>query len=291
MKVLLANEKELELKLEGNISINIPHTVYYELLEYVKHYNGEVSGLGLVNRVEVLEKDGEDRISHISYIIEEVFLPAEQDNGSSTTEIDEKVTHELIQELVKQGKDVEKLKLHWHSHATMNVFHSGTDKENYNLQHNGSWLVSLVMNKDGDFLGRIDIYDKARISISNVPIYVIFPSPIELPAKVKDNIDKLDAYITAHKVTHVGYDWSGRDKDSKKEDDLKLDKETGANILSYERQQACSLLGIKLKEALKIEGCTTYANCDKCKLAEKCDEYNHYIFGVGKGELYEGYAA
>lgn len=277
--------------------ITIPQEVYYELMAYVEHYDTEVSGCGMVERLVNVVGDNDSRISEVEYRVTEIFLPKEQKNSGASSNIDSNAVHSLMNELLRENKDTSKLKFHWHSHVNMGVFHSGTDEDNYNTLCSGEYLVSIVMNKKGDILGRIDVYDKARIVITNVPVYTYIPDVSDTTKdKIKRNTDLLDKFMEEHKSKEIsvcgGYgsrEYSYNDpwdesiingKDSKGNDKLNCmvhDKE-----LEKEKQRARSILKISKKITDRIDKCTSWA-CLKCEIEQECKDYSYYVYGVEKG--------
>lgn len=297
MRVKLATKDKIEIKC-CDTYITIPSDVYYELCEYVKYYDTEVSGCGLVERINHVVGDKDSSVSSVEYKIIEIFLPKEQDNSGSATDIKPETIHALMVELIELGKDVQKLKLHWHSHANMGVFHSGTDEDNYNTLANGDFLVSLVGNHDLDFLGRIDIYGGARITVTNVPVYIDMPELGEVArAKALENILILDKYIEEHKVVtgYSSYDkykggyWSEgkfhRYEDENK-DVLGGDTKVGRQLLDKEKNKARSTLRIGKKITDRIDACDGWA-CRTCDIEKECNSYSIYMYGLAKSGGYE----
>jgi hypothetical protein len=134
-----------------------------EVEERMRHYTrlarGEVSGLGLVE-----EFDG-------GFLVTDLFLPKQECSASSTTLCDEAVAT-LLLELDRSGRDPAQLKFWFHSHGSMNVFWSNTDQECIEDLANGDYLLSLVTNKRGDMLARLDIYKPARVTVDDVSVSV-----------------------------------------------------------------------------------------------------------------------
>jgi len=181
-------------------TIVLPVGVYAELMEYTSHYPTEVSGCGLVSRQECKTMVGEYKsnqhlVHTVTYNVKEVFLPPRQKNSYSSTEIDEEMIAELRGQLIEQGKNVEELRLHWHSHVNMNTFHSGTDDDNYAGLDNGNYLISLVVNKRREVLGRVDIYSPVVVAFTNVPVFIAMPTTEEVSSKVTVNLQALDEFI------------------------------------------------------------------------------------------------
>ena len=134
-----------------------------EVEERMRHYTrlvrGEVSGLGLVE-----EFDG-------GFLVTDLFLPKQQCNASSTMLCEEAVAT-LLLELDRSGRDPAQLKFWFHSHGSLPVFWSNKDQECIEDLANGDFLLSLVTNKRGDMLARLDIYKPARVTVDDVLVSV-----------------------------------------------------------------------------------------------------------------------
>lgn len=194
--------KEVEVDISVKPKIVLPVDIYQELSEYVKLFDGECSGCGIVE------------VKDYVYTITKIFLP-NQTNSSASTDIGEQVVSDLLVKLVECNEEVAKLKLHWHSHATMGVFHSGTDEGNYQTLLGSDYLVSLVLNKAGDVLGRIDYSEPFKCSISNIPVVLEVPvESKEVEKLAKKNFDKVKKYeskVEKSKVKDVSVigEWRG----------------------------------------------------------------------------------
>jgi hypothetical protein len=70
---------------------------------------------------------------------------------------------------------MEDLRFSWHSHGNLGVSWSGTDEQGVNkyLSNGVPWLASIVVNRDGDMLGRLDIQGVPiveRVAFKNFPV-------------------------------------------------------------------------------------------------------------------------
>ena len=132
-----------------------------EVEERIRHYTslaaGEVSGLGLVEEV-----DG-------GFLVTRVFLPRQQCTHGGT-ELDQKSIAEILVGLEDEGIDSGTLKFWFHSHGNLDVFWSSTDEDCIAGLANDNYFVSLVVNKAGDSLSRLDLFRPVRVTIDNVPI-------------------------------------------------------------------------------------------------------------------------
>jgi hypothetical protein len=147
---------------------------------YIKLADGEISGLGRVRRL------GPD------FLIEEVFL-FEQESGPGDTELDPDSVAGWLTELIRRGEDPSQIKLWWHSHATMSVFWSGTDEATASRFAN-SWMISVVGNKRGEYLCRLDLYEPVRLTIDGLRLEVHWSEDsalrTEVEAEIKEKVRK-----------------------------------------------------------------------------------------------------
>lgn len=205
--------EEDKVEFVADVFITITPEIYQELLAYVAHYDTEVSGCGMVEQIVNEDKS-------IEYRVTEVYLPQVQYNSAAYTEIRDTQVHKLMGELLAIGKDLNQMKLHWHSHNDFGVFHSGTDDENYRDLLQKDYVVSLVLNKKSDVLGRVDILAPFRVTVSGVDVFVRMPMPKESEAikRVHANIKALDKNIERiekeaeeeRKKKHKGFEGSTR---------------------------------------------------------------------------------
>jgi hypothetical protein len=280
MYIPLSKENE-KVETSAEHYITIPAQIYADLCECVKHYDTEVSGCGMVERIEHRykdkDKDKPDIVS-IEFRISEIYLPDKQDNTGASTDIDDDVIAELLNQLLKDGKNTEHLRLHWHSHADMDTFHSGTDEDNYATLSNGEFLVSLVLNKANKVLGRIDYFNPIRVNMSGVCVYMITEETIKPSKGIIDSIKKLDKYVKDKPVVksydmdneYVGYNgYNGYSTlcDTKK---LGLIRELDKDELEIARQ-----LKISVIDATKFKSCHKIL-CEKCDQVVECSEFLYH---------------
>jgi hypothetical protein len=139
----------------------------------------EISGLGLVEQ----HPEG--------LLVEDVFI-FKQECSPGETELDPKDLAIALGEMVEEGKDTEKVKLWWHSHASMGVFWSGTDDSTIN-DFNNVWMLSIVGNLKKEYRCRLDFYEPVRLTIDEIPLLTHFPEDVNLKAaleaEVKEKID------------------------------------------------------------------------------------------------------
>ena len=134
-----------------------------EVEQRIRHYtdlaNGEVSGLGTVE-----EFDG-------GFLVDKVFLPKQNCTPAGTT-LDEDAVATLLMELEAAGEDSGRMRLWFHSHAHHDVFWSQTDEECIEGLANGDYILSLVTNKRGHTLARLDIFRPVRMTVDDIPVSI-----------------------------------------------------------------------------------------------------------------------
>jgi hypothetical protein len=261
--------------------ISIPAQVYTDLCAFVDHYDTEVSGCGMVERIEhrtkAEDKDEPDEVE-IEFRIKEVYLPDKQDNSASSTDIDDDVIANLLSKLLGLGKNTEHLRLHWHSHADMATFHSGTDEDNYATLSNGDFLVSLVLNKAHNVLGRIDYFKPVRVTISDMAVYLVMDNEYKPSKEAVESIKALDTYVNDKpKYTYVkdtSYDGYGElgliGKPYEAKPYTKDDKE-----LDAKEKMMAQELRIKYKDAIRYKNCSKL-ECTSCDDVIECNEFLYH---------------
>lgn len=163
---------------------------------YIRHAVGEVSGLG-----EVTVIDG-------ALVITGVHL-LEQECGTASTEFTADAIAKFLVECVQKDIDTSTLRLWWHSHADMSVFWSGTDKDTVEqLSSDMPWLLSLVGNKAGDILVRLDLKEPFVCRINKLPVTVLRPQNEALAESIKKELAEkvaIKKYLPLVKGKYTGY--------------------------------------------------------------------------------------
>jgi hypothetical protein len=159
--------------------VNIPR-IYIEskakerLDLYIEHCVDEVSGLGEV------ERRGND------FLIKKIYL-LEQEVTATSCQLSPKGLASFLIKLIKDGGHSESIKLWWHSHAEMGVFWSAIDINTINSFRNG-WMISIVGNKKGEYLTRIDIYDPLPLMFDGFDLEIYYEENPVLIETVKEEI-------------------------------------------------------------------------------------------------------
>ncbi len=162
---------------------------------YVQYAKGEISGLGRA------KYDGFD------LLVEEIFL-LPQDSGSSNTDLDPEGLSSFLTDWVNEGRNPAQLKLWWHSHANMGTSWSSTDETTIS-GFNADWILSIVVNKQGDYLCRLDIYEPVRVTIDKLQLVVYCPEPTDLRNEIQQEI-KDKVRTPKPPPTPKGSGWKGK---------------------------------------------------------------------------------
>jgi hypothetical protein len=281
--------KEEKVVTSATHYISMSQQVYADLMSPVDHYSTEVSGCGLVERIEHRSKgefpDDPD-IVEIEFKITEVYLPHEQDNTGATTDISDEAINKLMLELLKLGKNTEHLRLHWHSHANMETFHSGTDEDNYATLSHGEFLVSLVINKAHNILGRIDYFTPIRVTMTGVSVYLDIEESNKPSHGISESIKKLDEYVNAKPKTVITTWVKGKkvvtyldspswEQDRENVNSTGIVPANGRWIppeLDEADVDAADMLGIAMWKAKQYKTCSTF-KCEACKDVQECEEF------------------
>jgi hypothetical protein len=145
----------LKEELDRFPDIYMSRQAFNKLKGFIDHCKLEISGVGIV---EVM-KNGDINIQDI--------LLLDQECTSGTTDIDPEALFALLGSI----DDPAKIKVWWHSHVDMAVFWSGTDEDTIKNFSQTGWFISIVGNKKGQFLCRLDMYPSAdqplRIGVDN----------------------------------------------------------------------------------------------------------------------------
>lgn len=141
---------------------------------YIQCADGEISGLGTVARL------GND------FLVTTVRLFKQECTGASTELSSEDVSKFLL-EAVQSGLDPSTLKLWWHSHVSMSCFWSVTDDATASRFNNG-WMLSLVGNKKGEYLVRLDLFEPIRLTLDRLKFEVRWEPSAELRAEIEAEV-------------------------------------------------------------------------------------------------------
>ena len=126
---------------------------------------------------------GEVEIQPSGFLVTDLFLPRQRCYYTFTELLPDELARFLIS-YVGRGKDPARLTLWWHSHADMDVFWSPTDDYTARGFHN-DYMLSLVTNKTGDSLCRLDLFQPLALTIDRLEV-IMPPGP---PAEDRATVD------------------------------------------------------------------------------------------------------
>ncbi len=129
---------------------------YRRLTLYITLCPFEVAGLGTV------EPLGAD------LLVSEVFLLRQRASGTDA-ELDPQAVADHLLHTLRNGGNVSRLRLWWHSHAHGSLYWSETDEETIeglSIDH----LVSIVGNRTPEFECRLDLFSPQRATYCKLPL-------------------------------------------------------------------------------------------------------------------------
>ena len=138
---------------------------------FTDEFPHEINGFGTVVKKE-----------NVLTIMDVFILPQVSGANHLHVATDSNSFNQLIYKLVKKGKDPSLIALQWHSHSSASVFFSLEDISTIRKYLNCDFMISIVINKKGDILSRLDIFRPIQISLE-VPLMVIIP---DVHPKVRD---------------------------------------------------------------------------------------------------------
>ena len=166
------------------IKVFIPDNLLQQIKNYVEACSVEISGWGLTRDIRI-KPENNIGINH-GILVEKLFLFKQKCSGGNTL-IDAEEKNKLLEEL---GEDKKRLCFWWHSHVDMTAFWSGTDTTNMDEWETSPYLVSMVLNKKGDYKLRYDALLPHRHHTDDVEL-VIKPTKTELKVDMENSVIEL----------------------------------------------------------------------------------------------------
>lgn len=152
----------------------------------------EITGIGMVAK--------KCHGYHTDFVVEDVRVP-KQYVSPDLSSFEEGALNKIIEEMLQEGDDVEKLCFRWHSHADGAVFFSHIDEND--IDRCGSpYVVNLVVNARYEMLARLDILEPVRVR--GIPLSVVI-EPIydeELIAECKADVTGCCKPMPSKKFEH-----------------------------------------------------------------------------------------
>jgi len=138
----------------------IPIEVWQKMMAYVINCPTEVNGFGILELND-----------YNQFTLVDVFI-TDQVASAGDVQVDPLVVSQAMSEVMGLGYQSKQMSFQWHSHVKMQARFSTTDTENID-NWPGNRLISLVVNKFGEFECRLDLYqDGLRVAIPLVPTLV-----------------------------------------------------------------------------------------------------------------------
>lgn len=149
-----------------------------KMWQYVFAVKTEISGYGKVRQND----DGD-------FVVEDVAIYEQVVTGTET-HISGASVAKFAHELHLRNESTEMWKLWWHSHNTMGVFWSETDRIAMSKGNNygRDYLLSVVVNFKREVLGCVDLYEPFRHTLDNTPVE--FTDSFSVPKKIMDEVKK-----------------------------------------------------------------------------------------------------
>lgn len=132
----------------------------------------------------------------------------EQVVTSVTTELDTDSVFKAVMSAAESGQDTTDWMSWFHSHVNMTARFSGKDVDTIRLLAAETPLVSIVMNKSGEYECRVDFYKPFRMVLHDVELEIVYEPNEELIASVKkelaDKVKTTRLSGLAHRVRNGG---------------------------------------------------------------------------------------
>lgn len=153
---------------------------------YINQCPTEISGLGKVVKI------GDD------FVIEDIFL-LKQVCSPTHTQLDKNDLAEYMLSAASRGESLRNIRVWWHSHAYLDSFWS-TEDDSTATSFRGEWMISIVGNKKGKFLVRLDLFKPFRVTFDELPLVVKLPDSKNLSDDIEREIaQKVDVIIPKHR--------------------------------------------------------------------------------------------
>ncbi len=205
MHHLLNNPAPEKLQSNLGVDVHITQKAYTKLRYYINECPTEISGFGKVKEFEYVDRRWEEIMPKSGftfpkrkkkYILNEYakkgllvydveILPQTATGGHAS--IDPDTIAKFMTEKMAAGEPIGDYKVWWHSHVFFEAFFSSTDLKTIKESTEFPYLLSIVMNKQGESQARLDI-NGAFPRYSYVDIKVRDAENPELRESIKEEI-------------------------------------------------------------------------------------------------------
>lgn len=163
--------------------IGITKRAFCKFQSYIQITQGEISGRG---DLETL-KNGD-------LSIKDLFL-FKQITTESNTILDSTALAVFMTETIKTGYDRNRMRVWWHSHGEYGVgWSKDKDERTIKTLSKTNYLISIVGNKRGDILTRLDIQQPISVTIHGFKLLIFDgdnPEPVNFDDLVKEVAEKV----------------------------------------------------------------------------------------------------
>ena len=270
------NEPKPVIECLEKAEVFLPEHVYAKMFGYIDAVDGEISGMGEVQRVGSV------------YTVMDIWLLKQECTGASTS-IDAVSLADLRAEVYGQGRAQNGFQLWWHSHANMDTFWSGTDKSTMQMfMTDIDWMLFIVANKKRSVRARVEFKTPFPLALEDISVsvntaleYDAEAIKREVEAKVKSPQWKApqtgfgSGYTNYHRPDYLGGDAAHDPTNPSwwKDDDDLDPTHTGTEGERYWRQLTRKERKAVKRYANEKEPFCTHYTCQICKR-------NNYVFYV-----------
>lgn len=125
----------------------------------------------------------------------------EQECSEAHTELDADALGKFFSQLLERREGLEEWRLWVHSHVDFKVFFSSIDERTIR-SFLGDWLISICLNRHGDYVARLDIYKPVHVTCEDLQIDVWLEPDPALLDEVKAELE-----VKVHKKPIPFYDY------------------------------------------------------------------------------------
>jgi hypothetical protein len=149
-------EESVKLHLGGTPGILIAARAFHRLKLLLRLCPAEIAGLGSVTEHPK------------GFLIQDVFVLPQRVTDCDA-ELDPEALFGFLARFVADGGDPSSIQLWWHSHGDGEVYWSETDLETIE-RFPGARVISVVGNRQGELLCRLDLFAPRRERIEGLPL-------------------------------------------------------------------------------------------------------------------------
>lgn len=167
--------------------IFIEWIAFEKLRLYIEICPGEICGIGLVSK-----GDGVPVIENLLLVHQEASL--------WEAKLDTRALFNVLEKAIKDGIDPWQIRVWWHSHAIWDLSWSDIDESTIDA-FPVDWLISIVGNKKGEYLARIDWKKPFRKTIFDVRLIGVGQRDFNidlLRKEIMKDINRKVLYIYPH---------------------------------------------------------------------------------------------